>query len=440
MSRTDLARPEVTCSMRSLYPNHVHQIDSSVCVMYDFKGKKRLITRDMQTEFYKGKPGFWRKVKKVILRYICVDHATGWFYVRYYYAEGESFSSIFDFATRAWGKKADPDIFPAHGVPEGAMLDKGAANMSQYFRNFLKNLKVQLIVHVPGKPWINGAVESMHAFWERSFEGDLSFLAIEDIDELNRRAEDKCCFINAFRRHKRHGRTRFEAFAAITREQLRVLPSLDVCRKLCYADPRRVTVGGPNEIRYEGKSYRLGSTFRRGDKLWARFNPYDYPAVEINTQENFAGEAISSTLVQRGDLGFDVRAPIVGREYQGQKKDAIDRAKSVLKHINLDDVIPQLQAKKMEGLTWMPKKGTDLIPAAPVIVPPMVPHEARKRLREDLGIERFTTLQSEWIDGRLPAGSVTDAEYERVREEYKERFIEAIPARRGASLKIARKT
>jgi hypothetical protein len=70
----------------------------------------------------------------------------------------------------------------------------------------------------------------------------------------------------------------------------------------------------------------------------------------------------------------------------------------------------------------------------------MVPHEARKRLREDLGIERFTTLQSEWIDGRLPAGSVTDAEYERVREEYKERFIEAIPARRGASLKIARKT
>lgn len=220
ISRDDLISPEPAIPLRSLHPNHVHLIDASVCVMWDFKGKRKVVVkdRDMQTEFYKNKPGLWKKVRKVILRYICADHTTGWFYVHYYYCSGENFKNMFDFTMRAWGVKENPKIYPAHGVPFVLMIDKGAANISSFYTNLMKNLKVEVYVHTPGKPWISGAVETIHGFWERSFEGDLSLFKIagEDdeqaLSELNRRASDKCAYINAMRVHSRHGMTRFEAY------------------------------------------------------------------------------------------------------------------------------------------------------------------------------------------------------------------------------------
>ena len=452
LSRSDLARPEPAVEMQSLHPNYVHQIDASVCVMWDFAGKKRLITRDMQTAFYKNKPGFWRDVKKVILRYICVDHATGWLFPYYYYSRGEDFKNLFDFTVRAWGVKENPAIFPAHGVPRILMIDKGAANISQYYTNFLENLQVAVSIHTPGKPWINGVVEAAHAFWERSFEGDLSLLKIESLEELNARAFDKAAYLNATRTHKRTCMSRFEGFARITREQLFILPPREVCQRYCHTNAERATVNGLNQLRYDGRRYALAATFRRGDKLYVRWNPKEWPAIDVNTREDFAGEAIASTLINETEWGYSASAPVIGEQFRAHKQDATTAFKKRLPGIDISDVVPRLQAPKLAGLTWMPKKGTEMTPA-PVAIPPMTAHEARKRLREDLGIERLTPLQSEWLDGRL-AGSpesgsqesgvrsqesgVTEEQYGALRDEYRQRFIgtpaEATPRRRLHSI------
>ncbi len=438
ISRADLARPEPTIEMQTLHPNHVHQIDASVCVMWDFKGKKRLVPRDMQTEFYKNKPGFWRQVKKVILRYICVDHTVGWFYPRYYYSRGEDFNNLFDFTVRAWGVKENPGIFPAHGVPRILMIDKGAANISQFYTNFLANLQVETYIHTPGKPWINGVVEAMHGYWERSFEGDLSFLTIEDLDILNARAFDKAAYINATRVHKRTRRTRFEGFSAITKEQLYILPPLEVCQKFCHTFAEGATVTKQNQIRYEGRRYKLGRTCRQGDRLYVRYNPKDYPAVEVNTAEDFSGDMIAATLINETEWGYGTTAPVVGQEFKSHKYDATRRYKEKLKDIDISDVVPRLQAPKIERTTWMPKAGQDIISADTPKEVPITAHEARKRLRGDLAVERFTTIQSQWLDQRL-AEQITEEQYAAIRDEYRTRFYADTgaekPARRLVSLK-----
>ncbi len=421
ISRSDLISPDPRIHLRSLHPNHVHLIDASVCVMWDFKGRKKLVTRDMQMEFYKGKPGFWRDVKKVILRYICVDHTTGWFYVWYYYSLGEDFQNLFDFTMRAWGIKEDPRVFPSHGMPAVLMVDKGSANISQYFRNLMKNLKVELIVHTPGRPWISGGVETMHGYWERAFEGDLSLLKIEDLGELNRRASDKCAYINAMREHSRHGMTRFEAYMMIKPGQLRNLPPRSVCQRLCYSNAEVVTVDAYKQIRYDTNCYLLHGYFRRGDKLYVRYNPDDYPNVEVNTQEDFRGEMVATTRIERDAWGFPANAAIIGQTYKSHKYDATKRFKEDMKGIDISDVVPQYQAEKLSKLVWMPKKGHDAIPTEEVKTPPMSAHDARKRLREGLGISRFTTLQSQWLEKRF-LESVSEERFGEVMDEYRRRF------------------
>lgn len=430
ISRAALSRPEAATTLRSDHPNHVHLIDASVCVLWDFKENKKLATRDMQMEFYKNKPGFWRKVKKVILRYICVDHCTGWFFVWYYYSQGEDFNNIFDFTMRAWGEKSrlegyNSRIFPAHGVPRILMIDKGAANTSQAYTNLMENLQTEVYVHTPGKPWISGAVERMHGYWESVFEGDLSLLTVEDLDFLNRRAYDKCAYINAVRKHKRHAMSRFEAYSRITSDQLRILPPVDVCKKLAHRNAEVVTVDGYKQIRYEGNIYLLKGYFRRGDKLYVRYNPYEYPALEINTQtdENgrFCGESVASTLVNRDQWGFPEKAATIGKDFKTHAWDSTKRFKEDLKGIDTSDVVPREQAHKIEKMTWLPKEGTDVIPEKEIVVPPMTAHEARKRLREELGIRRFTVVQSQWVDQRM-TDTVTEESYLRIREEYRGRF------------------
>ena len=434
ISRRDLARPEPAWPQRSLYPNHIHLIDASVCVLWDFKDQKKLATRNMQTEFYKNKPGFWRKVKKVILRYICVDHCTGWFFVWYYYAKGEDFNNLFDFTMRAWGVKENRDLFPAHGVPAMLMLDKGAANTSAAYTNLMENLHVPVYVHTPGKPWISGTVETAHGWWEKIFEGDLSLLSIANVDELNALALDRCQYVNAVRPHTRHGMTRFEAFSRIdAKRHLRNCPTVEVCRKLAHSHAEPATVDGYKQIRYDNRFYLLKGEFRRGDKVYVRFNPDDFPALEINTaideRGRFSGDAVASTIIHKDEWGFRSNAAIIGQEYKSHEWDKTKRFKKEIKDIDISDVVPQLQAPKIEHLRWMPKEGKDLIETPEVKVPPMTAHEARKQLRQDLKIERFTVIQSQWIDRKL-VETVTEEQYAAIRDEYAARFLprETTPA------------
>jgi hypothetical protein len=126
ISRADLARPEAAVALRSEHPNHVHLIDASVCVLWDFKDNKKLATRDMQKEFYKNKPGFWRKVKKVIPGTSASTTALGGSSHWYYILPGRGPSEHLRFQLCGPGvrrtalKEYNSQIFPAHGVPRSS--------------------------------------------------------------------------------------------------------------------------------------------------------------------------------------------------------------------------------------------------------------------------------------------------------------------------------
>ena len=60
--------------MRSLYPNHVHQIDPSLCLIY-YMGGRQYMMREQQ--FNKNKPVSLEKVKLKVWRYVRYDHASG---------------------------------------------------------------------------------------------------------------------------------------------------------------------------------------------------------------------------------------------------------------------------------------------------------------------------------------------------------------------------
>jgi hypothetical protein len=90
---------------RSLYPNHVHQIDPSLCLVYYMDGKQHVMR---EQEFNKNKPCAIEKVKLKVWRYVRYDHASGTLDVRYFEAAGENQVSLFEFMVHTWGRQAAP--------------------------------------------------------------------------------------------------------------------------------------------------------------------------------------------------------------------------------------------------------------------------------------------------------------------------------------------
>ena len=90
-----------TTELRSLHPNHVHQIDPSLCLLYYTPGgKQHLMT---ESKFYKNKLDAYAKVKLKCWRYVRYDHASGVVDVRYYEAEGENQDQfVMNTLTGAW--------------------------------------------------------------------------------------------------------------------------------------------------------------------------------------------------------------------------------------------------------------------------------------------------------------------------------------------------
>ncbi|MCX8701666.1 hypothetical protein J3U11_11330, partial [Gilliamella sp. B2840] len=61
-------------SLRALHPNHVHEIDPSLCLIYYMKNKQHIM-RDR--DFYKNKLENYAKVKYKVWRYTLYDKASG---------------------------------------------------------------------------------------------------------------------------------------------------------------------------------------------------------------------------------------------------------------------------------------------------------------------------------------------------------------------------
>lgn len=105
-------------SLRSLHPNHVHQVDPSLCVPYYLpSGEQRMMEAD---KFYKNKWENYAKVALKVWRYVLYDHRTALLAVRYYEAAGENAETLFDFLVWAWSQQPGREF---HGVPQILMWE-----------------------------------------------------------------------------------------------------------------------------------------------------------------------------------------------------------------------------------------------------------------------------------------------------------------------------
>ena len=169
--------------LRSLHPNHVHQIDPSLCLVYYMGGRQHIMD---EATFNKNKPASMDKVRLKVWRYVRYDHASSSLDVRYYEAAGENQTSLFEFLLNTWGKSATR---LNHGVPKMLLWDKGSANTSTGIKRLLDALGVHHETHATHHAWAKGGVESGNRIVECHFESRLRDEPVDTVEQLNASAE-----------------------------------------------------------------------------------------------------------------------------------------------------------------------------------------------------------------------------------------------------------
>lgn len=218
--------PTSHTALRSEHPNHVHQVDASVCTLYYLRGRQH--DAAAIHEPYKNKDFMRGKERLKVWRYVVVDHKSGCFVPRYYQQAAETAEATWDALLRAW-ERNPPERW--HGVPRIVMWDKGTEHAA--IRAALEQgFGITCLVHAPGNARTKGAVEA--AMWaiEQGFESRLRLQHPESLDELNEAALEwavRCCANTIEGLDTRLDRRvrkicRQESWSRITPEQLVELP------------------------------------------------------------------------------------------------------------------------------------------------------------------------------------------------------------------------
>ena len=326
--------------MRSEYPNQVHFADPSVALMYFAPNGQQKFLRD--DEVYKNKPFLEGRENLKCWRYVLTDHYSGTICVRYYAAAGENSANMYDFLLYAWGKKKDP-LYNFHGLPELLIWDCGSANVSKPVSNALKALRVETKPHLPGNPRAKGQVEKANDIVERQFESLLHLETVNSMEELNDAAERWCAAFNAnelaFRdtRIMRAGRkigSRQMIWNFIAKEQLRELPDEEICRQIFTTGIQPRTVGGDLAVSFVHPKRKAATRYSLSHL------PDIMVGMTVNIQPILVGDedlALVSYKDRTGEIvsyevkpieydrvGFDVSAPVFGKEYQSQPDTIIE--------------------------------------------------------------------------------------------------------------------
>lgn len=192
MDMKTLETPRVTQDLRALHPNHVHQIDPSLCLLFYAPGGKQHLMTD--AKFNKNKLESYAKVRMKVWRYVRYDRASGCVDVRYFESAGENQAVLFEFLMWTWGRQEGRLSF---GVPKLLLWDKGSANTSHAIQNLLDALGVKHETHAAGHAWAKGGVEQANNLVETQFESRLRIEPVNSVEELNAAALRWCRDWNA---------------------------------------------------------------------------------------------------------------------------------------------------------------------------------------------------------------------------------------------------
>jgi hypothetical protein len=429
-----LTAPAPVTRLRSKHPNHVWQLDPSLCVLYYLRpsaGASGLKVMP-EAEFYKNKPANLARVEPDrVWRYVITDHTSGATYVEYRLGAESAVNLAETFIHAIQPREG----LPFHGVPFILMMDPGSANISAVARNLFRSLRVELQINRPGNPRAKGQVERTNDLVERKFEAGLRFVPVADLAHLNRLAQQWAAWWNGTAEHTRHGMTRFEAWQHIRAEQLRLAPPVEVCKELARTAPESRVVSADLKVSFLGRQYHVDRVpgVLVGEKLEICRNPWREGGAQAVTL-GANGRELFTLLdpVEGDDWGQDTRGAVIGEEYKSRVKTGAEYARESAERLAMgtDDleeaeklrkaktlpfrgaVDPYKEAKEYQAPAWMPRRGTDHPIAAPVVVAaPLSLVSAAKRLRaavEDGG-GRWTPERYQWLAQRYPDGVPEEA-------------------------------
>ncbi len=381
-----MARPDAHVSMKSLYPNHVWQLDASICVLYRIKDG-RVGVLDAR-KFNERKPKDLAKIiNERVMRYAVTDHTSGSVFCRFYNAAGEDQFTLFEFLMEAFHKRDDGMMY---GVPHMLVWDAGSANMAHTIRGLLTNLIVKHWAHKPGNPRAKGQVECVHNIIERKFEGRLSMIRIDNVEQLNAHMDSWLKKFNGVDIHSRHGHARWGVWQMIKQDQLRLCPPKEVCSQLMFAKPETRIVIGNLRIQFTCKGFPPAQydvskidCVRVGDKVSITVNPYRLPNIFV-IAETKDGEIKYHECepVAKDVFGFAVDSPVFGERYQSPadsdvddmrkqvntlaygERDTLDaqnvKAKGRLMFNGAIDPFKDVREAETKVPAYMPRRGSDI--------------------------------------------------------------------------------
>lgn len=423
-----LLAPAPVTELASLHPNHVWQIDASICVLYYLKPGADTRANGLrvmdQDAFYKNKPkNLARIAADRVWSYEITDHTSGWIYLEYVMGaeSGENMTSVL---INAMQERGGADVL--HGKPSILMMDPGSANTGGLAKNLCRSLGIQMIVHAPGAARVTGQVENARNIIERKFEAGLRFQPVADLAELNAMAKKWRSHFNATAVHSRYGKSRTAMWLSVRQDQLIKVPSVEVCRQLAVAEPESRKVNSKLRVSFLGTAYDVSGVpgVMVGEKVLVTRNPWRDDAAQVVSVDAQGHEVYYVVpIVARNEMGFDITAPVIGEAFkrhaetpaQVARKEAAKLAMGVDTQEELDaarkakaipfggQLKPYQHIEDAQLPTYLPKRGTDLNVNLPTIeLQPMTHVAAAKLLRAR--VPAWSAESMAWLKTNYPNG------------------------------------
>ncbi|PAT41290.1 integrase [Vandammella animalimorsus] len=438
--------------LRALHPNHVHEVDPSLCLVY-YLGNEQRIVRD--SEFYKNKLENFAKVKFKVFRYVLWDMASGAICVQYREAAGEDQHNLFEFLMFAWGKQPGRVL---HGVPKLLLWDKGSANQSEAIKGLLAQLEVRHETHRAGNARAKGGVENANNLVETQFESRLRFEPVANVAQLNAAAQAWCEAYNANRipgqdtRLRREGlaqpMARYGLWMRIKPEQLRLLPPIEVCRALMAGRLEQRQVKADLSIRFKHPQAGRTQTYslrgfdgiNEGDVVRVRPLVYGECAVQVELERYDGAPLIyrAEPQVEYDEWGAPMSAAVAGQEYLAQPATPAQRAARAMDAMAYPEHADAEQARQKKAVpfggqldahshlrgvqmpTYLVRPGTEIeAPAHAQVAPIMVDSvTAMLRISRELG-RNLSPDENRFLSGRLGDEGIAEGQLQVLIEQLK---------------------
>lgn len=405
-----LAKGEPARCMKSLHPNHVWEMDASICVLF-YLQNGALGVMD-EKKFYKNKPhNFARISDSRVWRYIVLDHCSGAFFL-WYVMGAESALNATESFMRAMCPRGAGDVL--HGAPLVLYTDPGIRYA--LLDTLCEALGVRRITHATGNARATGAVEACQNIVETRFESRMAFQNYTSLEAIQTAADMWRLHLHAHVKHTRTGRFRNVVWRCITPEQLRVPASLETLRELAVSEAATRVVTAQLTISYAsraGKAAGGGKTYdvsripgiMKDDVLTVRVNPWRVPAIDVtHTLPN--GETYTCTVEPQefDQWGFAADAPVIGEEFKAHKHSEAGKQLDAIKRRAFGtDTAAEADAARKAGArpyaeldhmadvrrpvpSYFPRQGTRLeVQAGAPPMQPMTHVKAAKLLSERCG-------------------------------------------------------